>query len=156
MTDRDYDELQLCDAALKVWLPENVIKVLYEITVLLNIPISDFIRQLFFTHLYGRYDLLGYIERSKLKFTDPDQPSPCAKTVPKEEASPSPRIPLSSDSNKVIALKVCLPSAMKQGLIDLADKKYQPVSEYARQLIITHLLGHQAPSPVHLENAEEA
>lgn len=146
MTDRGYENLQLCDAALKVWLPDNIMRMLYEITVLLDIPISDFIRQVLFVHLYGKYDLLGYIERSGLKFRDPDNVEPCAKTVSKSEAIPVDKISEES-GNKVIALKICLPTTMKQGLLDLSEKKYQPISEYVRRVIITHLLGHQESFP---------
>lgn len=147
MTDRNYDELQLCDVALKVWLPENIMRMLYEITVLQDITIADFIRQMLFVHLYGKYDLLGYIERSNLKFVDPDKIDPCAKTVPSEEAVPVDRIPVSKSGNKVIALKIPLPAAMKQGLLDIASKKYLPLSEYVRHEIITHLTGHQETFP---------
>jgi hypothetical protein len=147
MTDRDYGELLQCDAALKVWLPDNIMRMLYEITVLLDVSISDFIRQVLFVHLYGKYDLLGHIERDDLKFNDPDRIAPCAKTVSATEAAPVEKIP-TEPGHKVIALKVLLPAAMKQGLLDLADKKYQPISEYVRRIIITHLLGHQESFPV--------
>ena len=142
MTDRDYGELHQCDAALKVWLPDNIMKMLYEVTVLQDISISDFIRQVLFVHLYGRYDLLGYMERSDLKFNDPDRISPCAKTLPTDEATPADKISTSS-GNKVIAMKICLPATMKQSLLDLATKKHQTISEYVRRITITHLIGQQ-------------
>jgi molybdopterin/thiamine biosynthesis adenylyltransferase len=154
MTERDYGELQLCDAALKVWLPDNVMRMLYEITVLLDVPISDFIRQLLFVHLYGKYDLLGYIERSGLQFRDPDCVDPCAKTISATEATPVDKI-TTTQGNMVIALKICMPKAMKKGLLDLAKNKYQPISEYIRRLIITHLLGHQESFPTPPKRTKE-
>jgi len=143
MTGRDYSGLDKSHASLKVWLPENVMVMLYEITVLLDTTISDFIRQVLFTHIYGRYDLLGHIERSNRLVKDPDHAEPCAKTVSSEEAIPASPITTSSKGNKVISLRVPLPSAMKADLQKLADKKYLPISDYTRRVIITHLTGHQ-------------
>lgn len=155
MTDRSYEALQLCDASLKIWLPENVMKMLYEITVLQDIPIADFIRQVFFVHLYGKYDLLGYIERCSFPFVDPDRVAPCAKTSDSADAVPAVPVPVSGTGNNVMSLKIPLPAAMKQGLLDLANKKYQPLSEYSRRLIITHLLGHQETYPTPPKSVEE-
>lgn len=155
MTDRKYSDLQLCDSALKVWLPEHIIIMLYEITVLLDVTISDFVRQMLFVHLYGKYDLLGHIERTNLQFKDPDEISPCAKTTSPDKAVPCSKISITDEAN-IRSLKIPLPSPMKQGLLGLADKKHLPISEYVRRLIITHLIGHQEVFPTPPTTINEA
>lgn len=155
MSGRNFGDLFTCTEALKVWLPETVESQLGEVSCFLNISISDLIRQILFIHLYGRYDFLGYVERSLHHFKDPqtvvskamfsllddDVPdNECSLPGKKQESEPAPE-PLKE--KQIAATKVFLPERMKNDLLALAAKKIQPVSEYCRQVIITHLHGHQ-------------
>jgi hypothetical protein len=63
LTKRDFFWLDENDTPLKFRLSEDQEQMINEICSFLDISASDFIRQLLFIHLYGRYDLLGLLER---------------------------------------------------------------------------------------------
>lgn len=63
LTDRNFFMLDENDAPLKFRLSEEQERMVDEICSFLDISASDFIRQVLFIHLYGRYDLLGLLER---------------------------------------------------------------------------------------------
>lgn len=63
-TDRDYSGLlEYGDVAIKFWLPELMDTILSGCCSFLDTSRSDLIRQALFAYLYGRYDLLGFLER---------------------------------------------------------------------------------------------
>jgi hypothetical protein len=167
MTGRDYGEVFSCTDTLKVWIPESIEQKLDEISNFLNTTKSDFIRQIIFVHLYGRYDFLGYVERNQHYFSDPDSNMNGvdfslvsddrdkgfaarfkAWRNPKNSESPPPPVPLPKKEKQIAATKIFLPARMKSDLIKQAENKYLPVSEYVRQVIIVHLLGQQNLFPI--------
>ena len=166
MTGVNYEgDLFQCDVALKIWLPESIEANLDEISDFLNISVSDFIRQIIFLHLYGRYNLLGYVERHMFMFTDPDwvvtstryslaiRPASETTSAPLQPPQiPQPDIPKvvvrePAEEPKINGRKVFIPTRMKEDLLVLAQKKHHPLSEYTRRVIITHLFGHQDSFP---------
>ena len=134
MTDRDYSDMRQDSVTLKVWLPEILEQQLGEMTSYLNTSLSDLIRQILFQHLYGRYDLVGLIERQK-HIEDKDFDMPRYSIKDRVEDVPSPY------QNKVAGVKVYMPERMKKDLEQLAAVKYQTLSEYVRSVIMTHLFG---------------
>jgi len=163
MTGVYYVDLFQCHVVLKIWLPESIENKLGEITNFLDTSISDFIRQILFLHLYGRYDLLGYVERNLFTFIDPDRVGRDVfysfgddlrnETTP--TTHPIPVIPKPEGEPKTDGRKVYVPVQMKKDLLVLAQKKHQPISEYTRRVIITHLLGHQESFPTPPAEVEE-
>jgi len=160
MTGRhDYQQLFRCDAALKIWLPPSIDKMLCEISRFQNTTVADFIRQVLFVHLYGRYDFLGYVERNLHYFYDPGAvldaveyslttDDDCHSTgrfsfFGKKKQSPPPPPPPSQEKREA-ALRIPIPSKMKNDLVTMAEQDYLPVSELARRIISIHLLGYQA------------
>lgn len=135
MTGHDYSDMRTCDVTLKVWLPESVEKQLGELTAYLNTSLSDLIRQILFQHLYGRYDLIGLVERQKF-----DQENPYGgvrfSVSPSKAGSQPPPVP-----PKVAGVKVFIPERMRNDLDSLAGAKFQTISEYVRLVILNHLFG---------------
>lgn len=153
MTERDYGEMFHCDVAMKVWLPESIELQLSEITDFLDIPVSDFVRQILFQHLYGRYDLLGHVERKLFTFDDPDHVQSRVRfALARIEVDEVPPEPMNAAAKtppepKIAALRVNIPQRMKTDLLHLAGKKHLTISHYARNVIVAHLLGHQDTIP---------
>ena len=93
------------------------------------------IRQILFQHLYGRYDLIGLVERQKY---DPVKPYSASRFSISPSASSS--IPTPTPK-KVAGVKVFIPERMRNDLDVLAAGKYQTISEYVRLVILNHLFG---------------
>ena len=145
MTDREYTDMRQCNITLKVWLPESVEAQLGELTSYLNTSLSDLIRQILFQHLYGRYDLIGLVERQKFDPEQPDKPysgarfslgpaSTKSSALPEKPVQPPP-------PKKIAGVKVFIPERMRKDLEILAGAKYQNISEYVRLVILNHLFG---------------
>jgi len=141
-TDRDYsDLLEYGDVAIKFWLPELMDTVLAELCTKFNTSRSDLIRQTLFTYLYGRYDLIGLVERNDrhyqlngaVKFSR--APAPDSVTEPEPD--------LMQDMGKNTEdLKVWIPIRMKEDIQKLADKASISLSEMVREIIVSALFGH--------------
>jgi hypothetical protein len=165
MSGRDFGDLFTCSAALKVWLPDSIELQLQEMSFFLNVSMSDLIRQILFIHLYGRYDFLGYVERSLHHFKDPasvvddvmfslttdDLPrSKLSLFGKKKVTDPEPEKPSAPEPPKekqVAATKIFLPERMKQDLLAISEKRLVPVSEYCRSVIKSHLMGQYGDLP---------
>jgi len=141
-TDRDYsDLLKYGDVAIKFWLPELMDTVLAELCTKFDTSRSDLIRQTLFTYLYGRYDLIGLIERN-------DQHYQLNGTVrfsmaPAPDSVTEPEPDLMQDMGKNTEdLKVWIPVRMKADIQKLAEKASISLSEMIREIIISTLFGH--------------
>ena len=130
----NYSDMEKNTATLKVWLPESTERHLDELATYLDTSVSDFIRQIIFQHLYGRYDLIGLVERQKQK---PDKPD-----VPFEGVKFSlPNTQIAELNRKVASVKIHIPDRMRSDLERLASTKYMTISEYVRLVIMNHLYG---------------
>lgn len=129
-TSRDLLWLTENDTSLKFRVSEEQEQMLDEMTTFLDISLSDFIRQVLFVHLYGRYDLLGLLER-KMPSLEEGRIGTCAQP---EETSTS--------GGNIADIKVYLPRVMKDDLTFLAKQEAMTLSKYVRTVVVTHLTGH--------------
>ena len=133
LTERNYFLLDDNDAPLKFRLSEELERMVDEICSYLDTSASDFIRQVLFIHLYGRYDLLGLLERQFPVFEE------------ERMIAYAPPVETSSKRGANIAdIKVWLPRVMKDDLAYLAQSEGMTLSRYVRTVITTHLCGHAA------------
>jgi len=142
-TQRDYVELDNYDIALKLWLPEPIDIVMSEICTNTHTTKSDLIRQTLFIYLYGRYDLIGLLERGDTQFAlnSPIMFSRTSVASNKEDTKgPTNRTPELGKNTEDI--KVWIASKMKSDLQTLADKAALPLSHFIREILISNLLGH--------------
>jgi len=144
-TDRDYSSLlEYEDIAIKFWLPELMETILDESCSFFCISRSDLIRQTLFTYLYGRYDLIGLIERkdhhyelSRPVMFSRSRGSPAQNLV--EEPEPD----MMQDLGKNIEdLKVWIPLRIKEDIQALAEQAGISISEMIREIIISNMIGH--------------
>jgi hypothetical protein len=133
LSERDYTLIDENNAPLKFRLNETLERMIDEICTFLDISASDFIRQALFIHLYGRYDLLGLLER---QFPTLQEGREVIVSGPPESSS--------SRTANVADFKVWLPRVMKDDLQFLAESEGKTLSRYIREVITTHLTGHPA------------
>jgi len=143
-TDRDYsDLLEYGDVAIKFWLPELMDTILSECCSFFYTSRSDLIRQTLFAYLYGRYDLLGLLERKDHHY-ELSRPVMFSRgPAPETESVAEPEPDLMHDLGKNTEdLKVWIPLKMKEDIQGLADKASVSLSEMIREIIISTLIGH--------------
>lgn len=131
LTDRNFFMLDENDAPLKFRLSEEQERMVDEICSFLDISASDFIRQVLFIHLYGRYDLLGLLERQFRILQEGQEVIPSAPAEDRPAAN-------------IADFKVWLPRVMKDDLSFLAEAEGMTLSKYVRKTVVTHLTGHPA------------
>jgi hypothetical protein len=146
LSGRPYNAYSERDAAIKLWLPESIKDRLNEVSTYIDTSVSDFLRQILFIHLYGRVDFLGLLQTKH-----PTALNSHIDTGIVPDASPQVEIEVKAVKKaKVIkngpekstsSVKIWVPSKMKSDLDQLALKNKASLSEYARHVIITHLLG---------------
>jgi len=96
-----------------------------------------------FVHLYGRYDFLGIIEREepKNKSANIDENSNKGFGVKFSLNMPEYSSDRRPDMKSVAGYKVWVPNKMKWHLNKLAEHNKMSLSHYAREVIMTHILG---------------
>jgi predicted DNA-binding protein len=142
LSGRDYDQLDICDSAIKFWLPETVEKKIDEMCSFQDTSASDLIRQILFIHLYGRYDLFGLIERQNHTYQLNSLPKFSLRSI--DHLVPLP-IPIEKN---IADVKVWVPAKMKEDILMLAKDAGKKPSAYVRETIITHLFGHVPPGDI--------
>jgi len=144
-TDRDYsDLLEHGDVAIKFWLPELMDTVLNESCSFFHTSRSDLIRQTLFAYLYGRYDLVGLIERKDQHYQLTRPALFSRRNVePDPDSIEEPEPDVMHDLGKNTEdLKVWIPRKMRDDIQCLADKASISLSKMIREIIISMLFGH--------------
>jgi hypothetical protein len=135
LTDRNFFLLDENETPLKFRMNEDMERMVDEICSFMDISASDFIRQVLFIHLYGRYDLLGLLERQFPSLQE-------GREVIVSEPPPEDNTP--KRAANIADFKVWLPRVMKDDLAYLAQSQEMTLSKYVRTVITTHLTGHPA------------
>jgi len=115
--------------------------VLDELCLSFNTSRSDLIRQTLFSYLYGRYDLIGHIERhdQHYKLRGTVRFSRTQSTATDAVKEPDIMQDLGKNTED---LKVWIPLKMKEDIQVLADKASISLSAMIREIIISTLFGH--------------
>ncbi|HIG79933.1 MAG TPA: hypothetical protein EYG50_01670 [Cycloclasticus sp.] len=139
-TGRHYDGLDNNDIAIKIWLPEVLSLALDEMASYTSSSKSDLLRQTFFSYLYGRYDLMGLIERGDHRFAL--NPPPMFSRQAKEPSEASQIINRTPELGKNTEdVKVWIPGQIKSDLQTLADESGYTLSHFIREVLISTLFG---------------
>lgn len=134
------------DASIKLWLPPSIKDRLDEVCTYIDTSVSDFLRQVLFIHMYGRVDFLGLLQAKH-----PTALNSHIDTGIVPDTSPQVEIEVKSvkkvkvtkngPEKSTSSVKIWVPSKLKTDLDQLALKNKASLSDYARHVIITHLLG---------------
>ena len=168
---RDYIGLNVQDAQLRIWLPEPAKIALLELVVREGTSTTGYLTELFTEYLFGYHELLrmrdqrlGIYEPLLRELDDKvgavilgvaagsgGKPSE-AKFYYNEEYCPPGAERLGKN---IYAVKIFIPSRIKQGLQDRAKKIDSPLGELLRAIICQHLFGREyGPDDYEVDAAE--
>lgn len=137
--DRGISDLYANKAELRVWVPEPMNVAMKEVTGYLNEMLSIYLRQMLVVYLYGSHELLCMSENKTGIFHPPPPPEPDNGTC-FSRARVVDYIP--GLGKNIVPLKLFLHEKMKVDLQLLADKAGVPLSQFMREILVSHFLGH--------------
>jgi hypothetical protein len=146
--DRKLKELSENTAVLRVWLPEAGRTALDEITERTGMVAAKYFREFFVIYLYGMHELLKMQATSEGLYYVPP-PKPPADNHSGNDLSDNIRYSraptvecLPGLGKNIIPLKVFLPARIKDDLQGLADRVGIPLSQFTREVLVSHCFGH--------------
>jgi hypothetical protein len=144
--DRGLNDLHGKDAELRVWLPETLKLAINEVAMHSEKTVSAYMRELFVMYLYGAHELLC-MSKNKTGIFHTENPS--AKQMDSFDSQIRFSRARSVDyipglGKNIVPLKLFLHEKIKADLQELADKATLPLSQFVRELLVSHFLGHTA------------
>jgi len=149
----DFRDLVNHDIAMKFWLPEPALEALREMCAINGDSVSETLRQFFAHHCYGIYAFQLMNKKVPGLFKDPGPPMFSLNDAPVVVQKPgSPSQPPAKKridtywvpelGKNVMPIKVWVPTRLRKDLQVLADHVELNLSQYAREIVISRLLGH--------------
>lgn len=140
--DRGLAELHEIDTELRVWMPEPLKLAMREVSDHLDNTVSRYLRDFFVVYLYGAHELLCMFENKTGVFYSPPPP-PSSDSGGDILFSRSRSVEFIPGLGKnIIPLKLFLNGKIKADLQVLADKAGIPLSQFVREILVSHFLGH--------------
>ena len=138
--DRGITDLYANKAELRVWVPEPLNVAMKETTEYLQETLSAYLRQFLAVYLYGVHELLCMSENETGIFHPEPLPEPSDGDVMFSRARVVDYIP--GLGKNIVPLKLFLHEKMKADLQELSDKSGLPLSQFVREVLASHFLGH--------------
>jgi hypothetical protein len=142
--DRGTKDLHNTSSELRVWLPEPLKVAMQEVTERAEITVSGYIRQFLVVYLYGSHELLCMQENATGIYHPPPPPPPPPSSnqggIRFSRARMVDYVP--GLGKNIVPLKLYLHEKMKADLQALADKAGIPLSQFMREVLVSHFLGH--------------
>ncbi|NOU24090.1 MAG: hypothetical protein HOO90_00985 [Methylotenera sp.] len=148
--NRDLCDLTSRESELRVWLPATIFVALVDMAAISNNHRSDYLRKFFTHYLYGAHEFERMRQAHTGAFYDVSK-HPVDLLALKAREAQEPKILESRVANieclrglgkNIIPLKIFLATKIKDDLQLLADKTAMPLSQFVREILISHLLGH--------------
>lgn len=138
-----FTNLHQNNTELRVWVSEPLRKAMDEVSDSLGMTLSKYLREFFVVYLYGKHELLCMIEnKTGIYFESPKEQSP-ANDSGQIRFSRSPSAECIPGLGKnIIPLKIFLNEKIKSDLQGLATKANLPLSQFVREILTSHFLGH--------------
>ncbi len=136
---RDYSGLNVQDVSMRIWLPEAARIGLENICQRMETSMTVYLIEYFATYLYGFHELLRMREARLGLYAPPDAPQRLGNAM----GSGQPSAPEPSLGKNIFALKVFVPSKIKEDLRTHAVKAGHDLGEFTRALICAHLFGRE-------------
>ncbi len=140
-------ELNVNDAVLRFWLPEEGKLALDEVVKCNQTTGARYLRELFVVYLYGEHELHKMKQQSIGLYYEPPPP-PREVSEPDSDvrfsvALPPPTVDVVPELGKsIVPVKLYLPEKIKDDLQEVANKADIPLSTFIREIMISHLFGH--------------
>lgn len=146
ITDRDLLDLRHHNTELRVWLPEEGKQALDAIAERLDVVRSAYLREFYVIYLYGLHELLLMQSEQYGLYYDPPPPPPSPEPSTPSESRPlfsrgraEERIP--GLGKNIVPLKLYLAQRIKDDLQALADKSGITLSQFVREILVSHFFG---------------
>jgi len=141
---RTYSGLNLQDEQRRIWLPDPAKIALIEICNRFGMSLTAYLTELFATYLYGIHEVMrmrdqqtGLYDTQDWQFARDD----VSDGVDADDEDSVFDEPVPEMGKNIFALKIFLPSKLKNGLQQRADKANVPLGRFARAMICAHLFG---------------
>lgn len=138
----DFSDLTNHDVALKFWLPEAAEQALGEIIEREGLSASEFLRQFLAIHCYGLYAFYLMTDAMPRLFRERDNSIRFSMAEPPPHKKRIVTYWVPELGKNVVAVKVWVPSRLKNDLQILSAHAGLTVSNYVREILISRLLGH--------------
>lgn len=141
---RNYTGLNVQNEQLRIWLPDPAKIALIEICNRLGMSLTAYLTELFATYLYGVHEVMlmrdhknGLYAINDLQFYDDE----LSDYINAEDDEPGFDEPVPEIGKNIFALKIFLPTKLKVGLQQRAEKSKFPLGRFVRAMICAHLFG---------------
>ena len=140
--DRALKDLSKNSAILRVWLPEAGRTALDEVVKKSGTMSAKYLRKFFVEYLYGIHELVKMQERREGLYYVPPPVAVQQESTSDIRFSRSPTVECIPGLGKnIFPLKIHLPQRMRDDLQSLADKVNIPLSQFVREILISHFFG---------------
>lgn len=139
-SDRGLADLYANNAELRVWISEPLKVAMKETAGWLETPLSKYLREMFVVYLYGTHELLCMHDNATGIFHPPPPPPPDKELPMFSRTHVVDCIP--GLGKNIVPLKLFMHEKMKADLQALADKAELPLSQFVREILVSHFLGH--------------
>lgn len=137
--DRGLADLYANDAELRVWAPEPLKAAMEEATKHLETTLSQYLRELLVVYLYGMHELMCMrANRTGIHHLPPPPPNNSQTLYSRSRMVEC----IPGLGKNIMPLKLFLHQKMKDDLQVLADKASIPLSQFVRELLVSHFLGY--------------
>lgn len=153
---RDYSGLNKQDCELRIWLPDPARQAMAEICGRMKVTMTVYLTEFFATYLYGIHEVMRMRnETTGLYEPKAIQPGDMRDATIMVEAPDELGLeyddPVPEMGKNIFALKIFLPSKIKDGLQHRANQSKVPLGRFTRAMICAHLFGRDV-GPMRLLN----
>ncbi len=136
----DFTDLSRNDIAFKFWIPESVEQALNEMSDLVSLSNSEFLRHFLIIHCYGLYAYTTMLDSNPRMFKgDRDEVLFSIRTPSGKRID---TYWVTELGKNVAPIKVWIPSRLRRDLEILAKHVNLTPSNYVREILISRLFGH--------------
>jgi len=139
--DRGLGDLHANGAELRVWVSEPLMRAMKQVAERLQEPLSKHLRNFLVVYLYGEHELLYMQDHRVGIFHQPPALAYDEGDAPRfSRAKAVECIP--GLGKNIVPLKLFLHEKLKLDLQALADNRGIPLSQFTREIMVSHFLGH--------------
>ena len=136
--DRGIHDLHSNSAVLRIWLPVPLKTAMDESLTEMGVTGAKYLREFFVVYLYGAHELLRMkAERTGLYYVPPPEPHSGVRFSRAATVDCIPGL-----GKNIVAAKIKIPQKIKGDLDLLADRAGVTPGQFARELLVSHFLGH--------------
>jgi len=136
-------DLRVNDAELRIWVPEPLRLSMDQVVSHLHTTLSKYLREYFVVYLYGSHALIDMHHHQTGIFYKPPQEEMLSDDAEAPRFSRARSVEFIPGLGKnIVPLKLFLNAQIKMDLQKLADKAGTPLSQFVREILVSHFLGH--------------